>query len=76
MRSLVTCLQGIFGLKKIEEIIHMYKETSEKADELFQSVDAKAVSLANEFGIKDKLSESCGQPINWNITPLEIVKEY
>ena len=54
----------------------MYKETSEKADELFQSVDVKAVSLANEFGIKDKLSESCGQPINWNITPLEIVKEY
>ena len=31
MRSLVTCLQGNFGLEKIEVIIHVQKETSEKA---------------------------------------------
>ena len=72
MRSLVTCLQGNFGFTKIKET---YNETREKAEVLFQSVYAEAVSLANEFGIEEKWSESWGQQINWNIT-LEIVKEY
>ena len=34
-------------------IIHIYKETREKADELFQLVYAEAVCLANEFGIEE-----------------------
>ena len=50
MGRLVTCLHGSFGFKKIEEIIHIYKETSERTDELFQSVYTEAVSLGNDFG--------------------------
>ena len=36
MRSLVNYLQGNYGIKKIEDIIRVYKETHEKAAELFQ----------------------------------------
>ena len=49
MRLLFTCLKGSFMFKKIEEIIRTYKETREKADELFQSVYVEAVSLALEI---------------------------
>ena len=35
MGPLVTCLQGNFGFKKIEEMIYIDKETREKAGELF-----------------------------------------
>ena len=52
MRLLVTFLQGNFRFRKIEEIIHMYKESRDEADKLFQSVYTKAVSLANEFSIE------------------------
>ena len=43
MRHLVNCLQGkitevYFRFKKIKEIIDIYEETCEKADERFQSV--------------------------------------
>ena len=54
MRLLVSCPQSNFIFKKIDEIIHIYKETREKADGLFQSVYTKAVSLATEFGIEEK----------------------
>lgn len=36
MQLLATQLQGNFGFRKIEEIIHIYKETDGKVDELFQ----------------------------------------
>ena len=52
MRSLVAYsayLKSNFGFTKIEEIIYIYKETRKKVDELFQSVYAEAVSLANEL---------------------------
>ena len=61
MRSLVTCPQGNFGVKKIEEVNHIYEETREKVDELFQSLLAEALSLSNKFGIEEKWSQSCGQ---------------
>ena len=53
--ALVTCLQSNIGFTNIEEIIHIYKETREKTDEVFQSVYVDAVSLASEFGIEEKL---------------------
>ena len=58
MGPLVTYLQDkwaevYFGFK---EIIHIYQVTSEKADELFQSLYAEAVSSNNKFGIEDKQS--------------------
>ena len=59
MQSVATSLQGNFWFKKIEYIIYIYKETREKADELFQFVYTKAVSwakliwyLREMFGIK------------------------
>ena len=36
MQLLATHLQGNFGFRKIEEMIHIYKETGGKVDELFQ----------------------------------------
>ena len=63
MRSLITRLQDNFGFQRIEEIILIYKGTREKTDELFQSVYVKSVSLANEFGIEKKGSQSCAQEI-------------
>ena len=56
IQSLVTCRQGSFASKKIEEIIHIYNETREKADDLiqFQWTYAEVVSLANELGIEKK----------------------
>ena len=54
MQLLVTCLLGIFVFQEIDEIIYIYTETREKIDELFQSVYAENVSLANEFVIKEK----------------------
>ena len=50
--------------------------THGKIDEKFQSVYARAVSLANEFGIEEKWSQLCGQQINWNNIPSETAKEY
>ena len=47
MLSFVTYLQGTFGFKKISEITHIYKETLEKADELFQLEYAITVRLYN-----------------------------
>ena len=76
MRSLVACVLGNFEFKKIEGIIHIHKEKREKTDEPFQSAYTKAVSLANEFGIEGKLSESCGHLINWKNITSETVKEY
>ena len=75
MRSLVTCLQVSFASKRIEEIIHMYKETREKDDELFQfqSTYAGAVSLANKFNIEEKWSQPCEKQINWNNIPSKTV---
>ena len=32
--------------------------------------------MANKFGSEEKLSESCGQQINWSNIPSEKVKEY
>ena len=60
MRSLVSCLQGNFRFKKAMEIIHIYKETLEKADQLFQSIYAETVCLAKEFHVEEKWSQSCG----------------
>ena len=54
MQLLVTTQQRNFVFKKIDEIIHIYKKTHEKADELFESVYSKAVSLAEEFGVEEK----------------------
>ena len=76
MRLLVIKLQCNFVFKKNDEIIDICKETREKADELFQSVYAKAVSLPEEFGIEEKWSESFGQQINLNNIPLETAEEY
>lgn len=36
MQWLATHLQGNSGFRKIEEMIHIYKETGGKVDELFQ----------------------------------------
>ena len=55
---------------------HIYKETREKGDKLFQSVYAKAVILAKGFGIKEKWSQSCGHKVNWHNIPSETDKEY
>ena len=52
MRSLVACLQGNFGFKKVEEIIHSFKQTRKKAVELSQSAHAEGVTLVNEFHIE------------------------
>ena len=41
-----------------------------------RNVYPKTVSLANEFDIEEKWSESCGQQINLNNILLETVKEY
>ena len=54
-------------------MIHVYNETYEKADELFQLVYSKAVSLTNKFGIAEKLSKLCEQQINWSDIPSETV---
>ena len=40
--------------KKIEEIIHMYEETSENADERFQLIYAEAVPLTNRYDAEEK----------------------
>ena len=53
MWSLVTWLQDNSAFKKIEEIIHIYKEILKKAYKLFQSV-YKVASSANEFGSEEK----------------------
>ena len=80
MWSLVTCLQENSGFRKSEEIIHIYKETREKGDELFQfqfqSTQAEAVSPVKEFCIVEKCSKSCGEKVNCNKIPLEAVKVY
>ena len=49
-------MHGSFASKKIEEIIHIYNETREKADDLiqFQWAYAEVDSLANELGIEKK----------------------
>ena len=43
-----------FGFKKIEEIIQIYKESRENADQTFQLVYGKADSLTNKFGTNEK----------------------
>lgn len=43
-----------FEFKKIEEIIHIYDETRENADEAFQLVYDEAVTLINKFGTEEK----------------------
>ena len=53
MWSMVTWLQDNFSFKKIEEIIHIYKEIMKEAYKLFQSV-YKVASSANEFGREEK----------------------
>ena len=50
---MATWLQDNFAFKKIEEIIHIYKEILKKAYKLFQSV-YKVVSSANEFCSEEK----------------------
>ena len=74
IRSFVFYLQGNFEFKKIEEIIHIYIETHEKVDELFQSVFFEGVSLANEFGIEQKWLRSYEQQINWDKIPATVKK--
>lgn len=76
MQLLVTTQQRNFVFKKIDEIIHIYKKTLEKADELFESVYSKAVSLAEEFGVEEKCPELRGQQINLNNIPTKAVEEY
>ena len=58
-----------FEFKKIEEIIHIYKETREKVDELFlfQSTYARGISLGSEYRIEERWSQSCEQQMDWNI---------
>ena len=53
-----------------------YKETHEKADELFQSVCAEAVSLPNEFGVEEKWLRSFEQQVSRNNIPSETVEVY
>ena len=43
-----------FGFKKIEEIIQIYEETRENADQTFQLVYGKVDSLTNKFGTNEK----------------------
>lgn len=40
---------------KFQGLIHIYKETLEKADKLLQSVYAEAVNLAQEFCVEKKM---------------------
>lgn len=59
--------QGNLRLKKTEQIILIYKETSEKVDELHQS--RQNYQAKNLFGIKEKWSQPYVhdvQQINWN----------
>ena len=54
-----TCLQSklaevSFRFKKNAEIIDIYQDTCEKDDERFQWVYARAVSLTNKLGNKEK----------------------
>ena len=68
------CNLGNFEFIKIEGIIHIYKETGEKPDDLFQTVYTDAVNLVKEFGIEEKWSASQGQQIDWNNIPTETFK--
>ena len=61
--------------KKIDVIIHIYRETRKNIDELVQSVYTKAVSLSKEFSIEEKWPESCGQEINLNNFTTGTVRE-
>ena len=78
---IITCRQDkiaevYFTFKNIEEIIDIYEETCEKADEQFQLVYAEAVSLNNKFGIQEKQPRLCGQQTNRNNILSEMVKQY
>ena len=80
MRPVVTSLQGklaevYIGFKKIEEVIYIYEETREKADERFHSVYAEAVSLAEKFVSGEKRPRLCGRPKNRENIPSETAKE-
>ena len=76
MQPLVTCRQFNFGFKKIGQMIHICKEALEKTDELFQSVYAGCVSLANKLGVEETWSPSLKQQVNRNNIPSERFKEY
>ena len=81
MRPLVTYLheklaEVYFRFKKIEEIIDIYEETCEKADERFQSAHAEAVSLTRKHDTEEKQPCLCRNEINWNNIPSEAVKQY
>ena len=47
--------------KNIEEILYMYKQMFEEADERFQSVYVEAITLANKAGTEEKWSCPCEQ---------------
>ena len=56
-------------LKKIEQIIHIYKK-------LFQSTHFRGVSLASEYCIDERWSQSCAQQIIWNNIPSKTDEVY
>ena len=77
MWPIVTYLEGklgkmYFSLKKIKDVIDIYDETCEKADERFQSVYAEGGSL-NKVGTEEPCF--CGLQINQNDIPSEAVKQ-
>ena len=59
VRPLVTILYGklaevYFEFKRIEEIVHIYEETRENADERFQLVYAEVNTLTRKLGSEEK----------------------
>ena len=59
MQPLITNLQAklaevYYGFNKIEEIIQIYEETREDADERFQLVYGEVVTLTNKFDTEEK----------------------
>ena len=69
-----------FECKNIEEIIHSFEDKvkrwkGEKTSERFQLVYSETDSLANKF-LLTRMTTLCGQKLNRNIIPSEIIKEY
>ena len=71
MRPLITSLLAKLaevhcGFNKIEEIIQIYEETRENADERFQLIYGEAITLTNKLAL-------CWQQKNRNNIPSEAV---
>ena len=66
-----------FRFKKIEEIISISKETCEKADETFQTIFMPKWLVWLKYLVLWRNNQvSCGQQINRNNIPSEVVKQY